>query len=212
MDRRHELVREALDEWNIIPIRFLEIGIRHGETYDALHDYIRSRGILYTGIDIKFYPWQREIPRPPHICVEIDSVDYWNTLPVGVLFHVIFVDGCHGEVHTEIDLKGALLHLEINGILLMHDTGCSSTFEHPRIKNAGAFGAICRSCRSRSEVISRMDGSHPEGMGIVKKLLPIGKEFLLETETSDINSCWEKCETFSLKPCPKPQEAFPFYF
>lgn len=209
MEVRHQLVKDALDEWKEGPIHLLEIGIRHGETFGALRDYLNSRKIEYTGVDIKFYTGG--VHEPSHRSFEIDSVEFWKTLPVHEFFHVIFVDGCHGGIHADLDTKGALLHLHLNGILLIHDTGCDDEVKHPRQDDPGCFGAFCRNCMNRPELEARISRTHSEGMGIVKKLGPIGRQFLWDTEII-FPFCCDVCEVFGSKPCPSVREAFPLYF
>ena len=211
MEIRQELIKDALDSsgWHGPPLRFLEIGIRHGETWQALNGYFNASNVQYTGVDIKFYLTPPQEGR----WIEQDSVDYWRTLPVDQMFHVIFVDGCHGNIHADLDTKGALLHLHPGGILLQHDTGCDSETLHPRIKKAGCFGAFCRNCLDRPELVGRIDRQHPEGMGITKKHSPLGKQFLLDTEDTDTVGCCDVCDTFGLdKKTPGVRKTFPLYF
>ena len=209
MDRRHELVKEALDEWpDSSGLKLLEIGIRHGETYKALREYLSRRSIHYTGVDVEFYM------TPPSDLnanwLKMDSGEFWKRLPLSEMFHVIFVDGCHGDIHAELDTKGGLLHLRIGGTLLLHDTGLGDELRHPITENGGCFGAFCRNCLNRPELKAWIDRSHPEGMGIVKKLAEVAARFLVETETVSIRSCCDICTIYN--GIPPVREAFPLYF
>lgn len=199
---REELIRDALEQWPGPGITFLEIGYNIGDLFKLLGPYTGPRGIEYMSVDV--------VPANPggQKYIQMDSAEYWKTLPVDSMFHVVFVDGCHGDVHADLDVKGALLHLHVNGTLLMHDTG-ERDDRASLLGCAGPSRAFLRTCLNRPEFEARIDRSHLGGMGIVVKRKVCGRQFLTETEELGLRC---SCPLLEGKTGPCIREAFPLYF
>lgn len=198
---REELLSDVFDTYSG-PFRFLEIGHDAAHIRWLLRQYFESGENTYIAVDIIEQP-------PPHLdsgpiteYIQKDSVEFWRELSIDTFYDVIFVDGCHCEAHVDLDVKGALLHLEIGGTLLMHDTGTADGMTPPR-------RAYFRNCDGRPEFECRLN-DYFEGMGIVVKRKVCGKEFLVETE--DKNLKFNDGLYGKEIEVPSVQEAFPLYF
>ena len=205
---RHKLIAEAFRGWPDRPIRFLEIGYDKGDLWEMLKDEPGANGVEYTTVDIIEGP--KEGRSRPKEYIRMDSVNFWRDLPRDKTYHVVFVDGCHCDGHTDIDVKGAILHLEIGGTLFMHDTGgYLKTDRQGLLSDAGPSRAFLRNFLDRPEVNSEIDLRHPGGMGVIRKLLKCGVDFLLATYDPTVIFT---CPLRHLKPIPTMAECFPYHF
>lgn len=199
---RQEFIREAIESQNMSGVKFLEIGYHTGDIRRTMADFFSSYAVQYTAVDIleehKGLDW--------YICK--DSCDFWRVLPIDEKYHVIFVDGCHCESHPDVDVKGALLHLHLNGVLLIHDTGPSGDIECLQ-EYGGPGKAYLRNCVGRPELKSYIVPNHYDGIGIVVKEVGCGKDFLVETYESGLHY---GCSLHNNDPLPPVEELFPLYF
>jgi len=138
--------------------RMLEIGVDQGDVLNCCHDVLGS----YLGVDIDTS--HTKIPDGCKIdCAYIqnDSLQFWKELQPDRQFDIIFVDGCHEEKHSYIDISQAMLRLAPGGIVLAHDVnnenpeaqGTSVEWSHDRMKNLPGWYV-------------RKIKNHGEGMGI----------------------------------------------
>ena len=140
----------------------LEIGVDRGEVLIGCHDTFGS----YLGVDI-----DPSNASPPNGCkcsasyIQKDSHQFWKGLSQDQWFDLVFVDGCHEEKYSYIDISQAMLRLSPHGIVLAHDvnneradqSGTSVEWAHDRLKNLPGWYV-------------RKIESHPEGMGIYFRL------------------------------------------
>lgn len=199
---RETLIAEALAEWKPNPVRFLEIGYDKGHLYNLLSAYLTANAVEYISVDIL------DVNPGPHRYVKMDSTEFWKTLPVEEFYHVIFVDGCHCDGHADVDVKGSLLHLVVNGTLLVHDTGVDDS---PGVLQTagGPARAYLRNCHARDGISARIDRRHGEGMAIAVKRKMLGSAFLLETEEAETQYT---CTLRMGQKVGNVRDNFPLYF
>lgn len=103
--------------------RYLEIGIRTGKTL------FKVECAEKVGVDPDYdFPfsqrWKRLTGAEKSKVYKMTSDDFFKKNPDGILdkgFDVIFVDGLHTYGQTLKDVENSLLHLNPNGVIILHD-------------------------------------------------------------------------------------------
>lgn len=148
---RRRIIYRVLEKIGESP-RILEIGVDKGGVFLFIRELLASLKGHYKGVDII------PIDIEGGDFVVSDSVDFWDSLSVEAYYDLIFVDGNHSEAYACLDVRNALLHLSLRGVLLVHD-----------IKGGGPRTAWVKLCVSNENLSCYESPSHPEGMGIAVK-------------------------------------------
>lgn len=93
---------------------FLEIGIEHGITFEAVR-FKKKIGVDPNPLFYNFRPYRSKVIRDT-------SDNFFNTLELNTLFQFIYIDGLHVFDQVFRDLTNSLMHLDQFGTILIDDT------------------------------------------------------------------------------------------
>jgi hypothetical protein len=109
----YELI-EHLAKW-IKPVNYLEIGVRHGTTYNFVRNYSKTcylvdlnfLDIEYTDNTIKY---------------EMSSDEFFNQIEKNLKFDLVFIDGDHSKEQVLKDFINVKDMVIDDGFIILHDT------------------------------------------------------------------------------------------
>ena len=109
----YELI-EHLAKW-IRPVNYLEIGVRHGTTYNLVKNYASTCYL----VDLNFL----DIDYSPNtIKYEMPSDDFFLSIERDLKFDMVFIDGDHSKEQVMKDFINVKDMVIEDGFVILHDT------------------------------------------------------------------------------------------
>lgn len=106
--KRSDIINKLIKENNYK--RYLEIGVFDGLNIQKI--IAEHKDGVDPGIEGVI---------PPQVNFAMTSDDFFNTIPNDTKYDLIFIDGLHHCEQVIKDIKNALEHLNIGGIIVLHD-------------------------------------------------------------------------------------------
>lgn len=118
--RRRDLINYLVTTYNFS--RYLEIGVRDPKS-------------TFNNIDIQYKDGVDPEPLGPEINYPTTSDEFFNNIKdrYDMMYDVVFVDGLHLAHQSYRDVNNSLVHLNPNGIIVMHD--CNPPYESRQREN-----------------------------------------------------------------------------
>lgn len=105
------------------PMTVLEVGICHGDTARGIQRFCAKNGILvaYHGVDSGKDTGSVTPPFEGATVYQGDSAEIYEQVAPGVVFDLVFLDGCHCINHVMLDVLHYGPRLRPGGELVLHD-------------------------------------------------------------------------------------------
>jgi len=106
--------------------KILELGVRDGNSTDALLKGVEYTGGVVTSVDIEGTSYVPTNKSRWHFH-RGDALVFLNTLPEGEMFDLVFVDDWHSYRHVSDELRLLDQHVTPASLILLHDTMYGTT-------------------------------------------------------------------------------------
>lgn len=129
-------------------VRYVEIGICHGQTLGAVADILTEAGVAFTAIGIDPAPRLPD-PLPENLkLARVVTMTAEEAFSPGVQWPVIdlcLIDGCHSEVCARADFERVEPLVAAGGFVLFHDIdGLVGNWQHHCNMEIGVIRALVR--------------------------------------------------------------------